>query len=192
VAAEVAADNAIAPATANEPPLSAVIHSAVIHSAAIHSAVIHSAVERLAAVRLGLANLARKTHATRKKAEVDNAPNNASLAAKDGPKAEAVSAEVETEAVAIEAVIVVANEAVTEVVTEVDAVAVTIAGKFLYRQTANPLQTLPTNIARFDQQKIDRISRVSPELRANLNGNNWTNEPFPPVRKGRSQTCSLL
>jgi hypothetical protein len=132
-----------------------------------------------AVVRLGPANLARKTRAARKKAGVDNAPNNANREAKDGPKAEAVTAEVETEAagieavteVAIEAVTVVASVAVTEVaiaaVTVVDAVAATIAGKILYREAAGPQQTLRINVARFNQQKIGHSSRDSREPRAN-------------------------
>jgi hypothetical protein len=162
----VVADNAIAPATANEPPLSAAV---------IHSEVIHSEAERIAAVnavvRLGPANLARKTRAARKKAGVDNAPTNANLAAKDGPKAEAVTAEVETEAAGIEAVTEVAIEAVTEVaivaVTVVDAVAATIAGKILYPEAAGVRQTLRINIARFNQQRIGHSSRDSREPRAN-------------------------
>ncbi|MFM7115667.1 MAG: hypothetical protein ACKO0N_03450 [Planctomycetota bacterium] len=162
----VVADNAIAPATANEPPLSAaVIHSEVIHSEAERIAAVN------AAVRLGLANLARKTRAARKRAGVDNAPNNANREAKDGLKAEAVTAEVETEAAGIAAVTEVAIVAVTEVaseaVTVVDAVAATIAGKILYREAAGAQQTLRINVARFNQQKIGQSSRDSRKPRAN-------------------------
>ena len=164
------ADNAIAPATANEPPLSAAV---------IHSEVIHSEAERIAAVnavvRLGLANLARKTRAARKKAGVDNAPNNANREAKDGLKAEAVTAEVETEAAGIAAVTAAVTAAVIEAVTVVaiaavtvvDAVAATIAGKILYREAAGPQQTLRINVARFNQQKIGQSSRDSRKPRAN-------------------------
>ena len=129
----VAADNAIALATANDHLLPVVvIHSVVVRIAAVN-----------AAVKLGPANLARKNYAARKKAEVDNARNNAKRAAKE----EVVSAEVETEvavtATAIEAVTVAVTVAVTAVaivvVTAVDAVAGTIAGKYITRRTALPL-----------------------------------------------------
>jgi hypothetical protein len=128
----VAVDNAIVPVTANELPHSVVVmRSAAARIAAVRIAAVN------AAVRLGPVNRARKTHAAPMKDELNNAKDAAKPVVKDGPKAEAETAEAETEVAVIAAATVVATVAVTVAVTAVDvamavAVPAIVAGRDLY------------------------------------------------------------